>query len=50
MNFEFHPEEQFFTGEELCEAIEGFVFTSELKKILKESAVLDGKEIYKTYW
>jgi hypothetical protein len=38
VNFEFHPEEQFFSGEELREAIEGYVFTSEMKKILKECA------------
>ena len=51
INFEFHPEEQFFSGEELREAIEGFVFTSELKTILKESAKThDHEEIYKKYW
>lgn len=31
LNFEFHPEEQFFSGEELREAIEGFAFTAELR-------------------
>lgn len=38
LSFEFHPEEQFFSGDELREAIEGFVFTSELKTILQESS------------
>ena len=50
IKFEFHPEEQFFSGDELREAIEGFVFTSELKKILKESSKLQGREIYEKYW
>jgi hypothetical protein len=50
MHFGFHPEEQFFSGEELREAIEGFTFTSELRNILKEGAQLSGKQLYEKYW
>jgi len=34
----------------LREAIEGFVFTSELKKILEDSSNFEGKDIYDKYW
>ena len=50
LNFEFHPEEQFFSGDQLREAIEGFAFTSELKGILKDVPNLSREEVYKKYW
>lgn len=49
VDFEFHPQEQFFSGEELLQAIEGFVFTSELKNILRVSGSLSKAEIYANY-
>ena len=51
IKFEFHPEEQFFSGDELREAIEGFTFASEVKKILKGSSGMSDREmIYQKYW
>ncbi len=35
LNYDFHPEEQFESSDCLREAISGYVFTSELKSILK---------------
>ena len=49
LSYEFHPEEQFMSDEQLREALCGFAFVSELKTILEDSQNIERKEVFEKY-
>lgn len=50
LDYQFHPEEQFVSDQLLREAIAGFIYTSEMKTILRASEHKEQKQIYQTYF
>lgn len=51
IDYEFHPQEQFFSDQTLRVALEGFTFVSEMKMLLEDNQKNIKKyELYEKYW